>query len=158
MPDFELCGDVWGSGGRRGQTPMPGAVEFVLMDVCESFRFTPYRLSKLLGVQNTGSIYRWFSGERTPSALFLLRLAQLLLWDSQGMPVHDISEIIWPDSLIKWKDGSITKDNHEPGGTGIVGDAFTSDVWDVAVHASLSRQRMLDQGNRKGRMSIRTSE
>ena len=158
MPDFVMRGDVWGSGGRRGQTPTSGAVEFVLFDVIEAFGISQYRLGKLLGVQSPGSLYRWFSGERTPSALFLLRLAQLLLWDSQGMPVHDISEIIWPDSLIKWKDGSITKDVHEPGGKGIVGDAFTSNVWDVAVHASLSRQRMLDQGNRKGRMSIRTSE
>jgi len=155
MTDFYMPVNGWGGGGRNKQGASTCSTEEIVLEFCAAFSMTPYRLSKILGVQSGGSIYRWLDGSRTLSAIFLARMVRLLLWESRGLPIHEIEEILWVDSLILWKNGNVTLENHGPDGEGVV--SATSETWRTAVNVSFARQRMVDLDLRRGRLSIKTT-
>ena len=147
----ELAEGAWGTYGATGLCPSVGATLAVLEELYQKMQVTPYRLAKLIGLSKPGSIYRWQSGARTPAAAFLIRMIWLLLRHSEGWPIRLVDKILWEESLVLWRDGSVTREDHRPGGPGLVAESFAADVWQMAETLSLARKRRVRENVRTSR-------
>ena len=92
--------------GPRGRTSL-GATEHVIELACSLLQVTKYQLAYLLGI-SPSHLYRWLNGSSSPSYFYMTRLSQLELFHIQGVPVANMTRILWEESLILWKDGSVT--------------------------------------------------
>ena len=95
------------------------------------FGITQWQLSHLLGVAPE-NIYKWLDGRYQPSTIYMARLSALCFMQLQGLTVSRMGRIFWEDSLIMWRDGSVTCENHLPGGSGALSKEEGKDRWDVA--------------------------
>ena len=137
--------------GQRGRTSLGAAIELIQQS-CKELQVTKYQLAGLLGC-NPDRIYRWLSGERTPSSFYLARLTQLWILQWKGLPVSMIRKIMWEESMVLWRDGSVTCENHLPGGSGALPKDEGFGRWEVAEFLNQQRQDARAYNRRKGRAS-----
>ena len=137
--------------GQRGRASLGAAIELITQS-CRELQVTKYQLAGLLGC-NQSRIYRWLSGERSPSAFYLARLSQIWILQWKGLPVHMIRKIMWEESMVLWRDGSVTVENHLPGGSGTLSLEEGRVRWEVTEF--LKQQQLLARAysRRKGRAS-----
>ena len=117
-------------GGNKGRTSI-GATGHVIELACALLGVSKYQLAKLLG-QAPHNLYKWLAGGGSPSSFFMARLSQLYALDKQGIPVSMMGQILWEESLILWRDGSVTCEDHVPGGSGALSKEDGRTRWDVA--------------------------
>lgn len=129
------------------------ATEYLLDGIREAFGISNYRLALLLGTTSS-TMNRWVHGERTPSPVYLGRMLQLWIWDSQGMVIGQMSAINWDTSMILWGDGRVTCENHLPGGSGEVAPENRRPAWEMAELLSQQLRQTGSLDNRKGRLSV----
>jgi hypothetical protein len=137
--------------GQRGRASLGAAIELIEQS-CKELQVTKYQLAGLLGC-NQSRIYRWLSGERSPSAFYLARLTQLWILQWKGLPVHMIRKVMWEESMVLWRDGSVTCENHLPGGSGALPPEEGRARWDVAEFLHQQRRDARAYKRRKGRAS-----
>lgn len=137
--------------GQRGRTSLGAAIELIQQS-CKELQVTKYQLAGLLGC-NQSRIYRWLSGERSPSAFYLARLTQLWILQWKGLPVHMIRKVMWEESLVLWRDGSVTVENHLPGGSGALSLEEGRVRWEVAELLNQQQRDARAYKRRKGRAS-----
>jgi len=136
--------------GKRGRTSL-GATVQIIEQSCRQLQVSKYQLGGLLGC-NPDRIHRWLRGERSPSSFYLARLTQLWILQWVGVPVHVIRKVMWEESMVLWRDGSVTCENHLPGGSGTLPKEEGRGRWEVAEF--LNQQRLARAHNqRKGRGS-----
>ena len=102
--------------GKRSRTSL-GATIQIIGQSCKQLQVSKYQLAGLLGC-DPGRIHRWLSGERNPSSFYLARLTQRWILQWVGVPVHMMRKVMWEESMVLWRDGSVTYENHMPGGSG----------------------------------------
>ena len=81
--------------------PQSAAILEVLGRLLEEWKITPYRLSKLLGMNSSALPGQWMRGEKKPSPYYcclLLRLLEAVLFDKLNITLVD---------SIDWKAGEI---------------------------------------------------
>lgn len=83
----------------------------VLRTAAEQFGITPWYLFKLLGA-NTDHGYKWLSGNRRPSAAYLIRLLRLYQIYGAGLDILRILKINWDTGQIILK-GQETNDQNQ---------------------------------------------
>jgi len=137
--------------GQRGRASLGAAIELIQQS-CKELGVTKYQLAGLLGC-NQSRIYRWLSGERSPSAFYLARLTQLWILQWKGLPVHMIRQIMWEESMVLWRDGSVTVENHLPGGSGALPLDEGRVRWEVAEFLKQQQRVARAYNRRKGRAS-----
>jgi len=84
--------------------PQAAAVIEVLKDTLEEWRISPYRLSRLLGMNSPSLPYKWVSGQAKPNPFYcvlLLRLYQEVLFRKLNITLVD--RIDWPAGEIIYK-------------------------------------------------------
>ena len=131
--------------GSMGRTLGLGATGQVLGEAINELEISKYRLALLLGL-HPSNCYRWFAGRCCPSSLYFGRLVQLLLWQSAGIPVVYMREILWDASLVFWRDGNITLRDHRPDGPGVMAAVDGKDCWDVAQAVVRAESQRRGQG------------
>ena len=62
---------------------------------------TRYQLGKLLGTKDPSAVYRWLSGDKRPSQIFLARMLWLIKLRVEGQ-----SPVLWRS--INWETGEIS--------------------------------------------------
>ena len=129
------------------------AINLILEETLQYLGLTKYQLALLLGMGGTGSdIYKWIGGTQGPSSAYMARLVKLWSFQVQGMPVCDMSQIMWEDSLILWRDGSVTRENHIPGGSGAIPPEEGTSVWQMAQF--FIKQRRLSRASINGQRRL----
>lgn len=86
--------------------PSQKAIEVLLRASCARFGVRPYGLARLLGAEGN-YIYRWLSGKRRMSSVYLSRLCYLTLLHKPGQNLHQVQEIDWQLGNIIFRDGHI---------------------------------------------------
>ena len=142
--------------GQRGRMSLGAAIELIQQS-CKELQVTKYQLAGLLGC-NPDRIYRWLSGERSPSSFYLARLTQLWILQWKGLPVHMIRKVMWEESMVLWRDGSVTVENHLPGGSGALPKDEGLGRWEVAEFLNEQRRQARAHNKRKGRLSPGASD
>ena len=137
--------------GQRGRTSLGAAIELIQQS-CKELQVTKYQLAGILGC-DPSRIYRWLCGERTPSSFYLARLTQLWILQWKGLPVSMIRRIMWEESMVLWRDGSVTIENHLPGGSGALPPEEGRGRWEVAEFLNQQRRDARAYNRRKGRAS-----
>ena len=137
--------------GQRGRISL-GATEHIIELSCKLLQVSRWQLAHLIG-QAPHNFYRWLSGRATPSTVYLARLTQLWILQWEGLPVHLMQKIMWEESLILWKDGSVTCENHLPGGSGSLPKEEGLARWEVAEFLNQQRRLARMHNQRKGRAS-----
>ena len=142
--------------GQRGRVSL-GATTEIIEQSCKQLQVSKYQLAHPLG-QSPHNFYRWLSGYATPSSFYLARLTQLWILQWKGLPVHLMREIMWEESLILWRDGSVTSENHLPGGSGALPKDEGLGRWEVAEFLNQQRRqagpRLSDHG--QSELGLRT--
>ena len=110
-----------GAGFKFESNPSHEATQRVLAALLDTLSLTKYQFAKLLGVSQS-NLQRYYSGRRRPSGLYWARIVQLLLLGLGGVPLSKASRIDWDWSLVYWKDGRLTYENHLLDGIGGQGD------------------------------------
>ena len=136
--------------GKRGRTSLGAATE-IIEQTCGQLHVSKYQLAGLLGT-DAYIVYKWLSGERTPSSFYLARLTQLWILQWKGLPVHLIRRIMWEESMVLWRDGSVTLYEHLPGGSGTIPKEEGRERWDVAEFLNQQRRQAGAHNQRKGRL------
>ena len=142
--------------GQRGRTSLGATIE-IIGQSCKELQVTKYQLAGLLGSEPY-LIYRWLSGHCTPSSFYLARLTQLWILQWIGLPVHRIKKIMWEESMVLWRDGSVTRENHLPGGSGAIPPEEGRERWEVAEFLYQQRRQASAHNKRKGRLSPGASD
>ena len=142
--------------GQRGRTSLGATIE-IIQQSCKELQVTKYQLAGLLGIEPR-NFYRWLSGERTPSSFFLARLTQLWILQWKGLPVSMMRKIMWEESMVLWRDGSVTRENHLPGGSGALPIEEGRERWEVAEFLYQQRRQASSYNKRKGRLSPGASD
>lgn len=137
--------------GQRGRTSLGATIE-IIGQSCKELQVTKYQLAGLLGIE-APNLYRWLSGERTPSSFYLARLTQLWILQWKGLPVHMIRKVMWEESMVLWRDGSVTLHEHLPGGSGTIPKEEGRERWEVAEFLNQQRRQASAHNQRKGRFS-----
>jgi len=137
--------------GQRGRTSLGAAIELI-QQRCKELQVSKYQLAGLLG-RDPGRISRWPCGECSPSSFYLARLTQLWILQWKGIPVHMIRKIMWEESIVLWRDGSVTIENHLPGGSGVLPPEEGRGRWEVAEFLNQQRRQGRAHHQRKGRAS-----
>ena len=96
------------------------AVRELLHELMADLKLSKYQLGRMLGTTQGAHVYRWLTGTYRPGPLYLMRLLKICHMKITGHPVADISYIDWDNSVIKWRDGNVTHNNHLSGGGGAV--------------------------------------
>ena len=91
--------------------PSQKGIEVLLRASCARFGVRPYGLARLLGAEGN-YIYRWLSGKRRMSSVYLSRLCYLLMLHRPGQDLGQVREIDWQLGNIIFRDGRIS-DGHE---------------------------------------------
>lgn len=146
IPRFELLRNLYVGRGPLQQRPDMGSSYEILTEASQRLGVSFYRLSFLLGLSRPDVLYRWLEGERSPGAVSLIRLLRLMMWDDAGLAVSMMDRILWDDSLILWRDGSVTQDVHDPAQSIPQG----ADVWRLAESLSHSRAQRTKENRRTG--------
>ena len=142
--------------GQRGRVSL-GATSHIIQQSCKHLQVSRWQLAHLIG-QSPHNFYRWLSGYATPSSFYLARLIQLWLLQWEGLPVHLMREIMWEESLILWRDGSVTCEDHLPGGSGALPKDEGLGRWEVAEFLNQQRRLARAHNQRKGRAPPGTTD
>ena len=151
---FYMPTEVYSAVGNISRPRLsPGATEFVILGTSDVLGVKPSRLALLLGT-TASTAAKWLNGSRSPSPLYLGRIIQLWLWDSQGLRVKDMREVNWDYSLILWEGGNVTFEDHLPGGSGEVEEENRRSTWEMAEFRSQQLRQAGSLDARKGRLSF----
>ena len=137
--------------GQRGRASL-GATAHIVDLTTKYLQITRYQLALLLGL-DPSSLYRWLRGGGSPSAHYCMRIVQLWAFQWQGLPVCNMRKIMWEDSLILWKDNSVTREDHLPGGSGTVPEKDCRNTWQMAEMLTLRNKEAKADNHRRGRLS-----
>ena len=135
--------------GKRGRVSLGASVQ-IIEQSCRQLQVSKYQLGGLLGC-NPDRIHRWLRGERSPSSFYLARLTQLWILQWKGLPVHMIRKVMWEESMVLWRDGSVTCENHLPGGSGTLPKEEGRGRWEVAEFLNQQQRLARAHSRRKGR-------
>ena len=102
----------------HAQYPSRTVVEQDLTELMELFDVTKYQLGRILGTPQASYIYKWMSGANRPSPMYVWRLLKVFMMYCKEQPISLISYIDWDNSVIKWRDGNVTHNDHLSGGGG----------------------------------------
>ena len=137
--------------GKRGRTSL-GATIQIIEQSYRQLQVSKYQLAGMLGC-NPDRVHRWLRGERSPSSFYVARLTQLWILQWVGVPVHMIRKVMWEESMVLWRDGSVTCENHLPGGSGALPKDEGLGRWEVAEFLNQQRRQARAHNQRKGRAS-----
>ena len=127
---------VKSTGGMYAIKPYPqsAAILEVLVRLLEEWKITPYRLSKLLGMNSSSLPGKWMRAESKPSPYYcclLLRLQQAVLFD--GLRIFLVDYIDWASGEIiyKGRDGNAKRRNGVNTANGCAMSKFYDKNWSI---------------------------
>ena len=117
----------------------------ILDNSLRHLQLSKYQLAKLLGVEPS-YFYRWVNGSCCPSSVHLGRLLMLWVFHEAGIPVCNMRQILWDASLCLWRDGTVTREDHRPGGPGALSGVDAVEAWRVAEALIVAERIKRGQG------------
>ena len=85
----------------------------LIRQVLDEFGVTPFQFSRLVGVEDPGTVYHWLAAETKPCRFNLFRIIRLAMLhqpkpSTATLPLHRLSRIDWRHEEVFWRDGRVT--------------------------------------------------